>query len=81
MNKSEQINFQELFENIQKDSSLLSTINVNELLKIVKDDTNSTKYLLNKTATLFILTNSNVIETIDYCEYLHYINLTLILLL
>ena len=49
MNLSERINFQELFENIQKDKSLLTTINVNELLKLVKDDNNSTKYLLNKT--------------------------------
>lgn len=49
MNQSEQINFQELFENIQKDPSLLSTLNINELLKIVKDDNHSTKYLLNKT--------------------------------
>jgi hypothetical protein len=63
MNKPEQINFQELFENIQKDSSLLSTINVNELLKIVKDDTNSTKYLLNKTFNIIKTEIHDILQT------------------
>jgi len=64
MKQSEQINIQELFENIQKDPSLITTMNVNELLNIVKDDNNSTKYLLNKTFDviktdiLYTLTNN-----------------------
>jgi hypothetical protein len=62
MNQSEQINFQELFENIQKDPTLLSNINITELLKIVKEDSHSTKYLLNKT---FNTIKSDILDILD----------------
>ena len=59
-------NIQDIFENAKKDSSLLNTINIDELLNAIEND--STDYLENK--TLHSISNEifNTINTFECSE-------------
>lgn len=63
MSTTNNININELFEEALKDPSLLSTINVDELLESVEDEKND--YLENKTMEMLNKENFEVVTELN----------------